>query len=648
MKNINAPSHGTGTSKVALAGLALAALGVVFGDIGTSVLYAMNEIFFGKHSAMLTRQNELGATSLAIWALTIIVAIKYVMYVLRADNDGEGGVFALLGLLRKNTRTVAVVLTSGFFVLSAGLLFGDGLITPAISVLSAVEGLKVAAPALEPYIVLITVFILVALFAIQYQGTGKVGKFFGPIITVWFCAIALLGLREILHTPGIFYALNPWYGITFLRSVGFKEALFILGALMLVVTGGEALFADMGHFGRAPIRLGWFAVVYPALILNYMGQGAYMLSGQAIQGNNLFYSLVPAPLLYPMIILATMATIIASQALISGVFSLVSQGVGLGLFPRVRIIHTHAEHEGQIYVPFINWALLLGCVMLVVTFRSSTNLASAYGLAVAGDMLITSMAMILISRDLWHWSWIRSLMLFVPLVFIDASFLTANSLKFLEGGFVPLGIGLVMFVVMKTWQWGRTCIREAFKLQTRLTMSEVVDLNKKNAHYFPRSVVVLTSVYPRREADLVAPVFQAFWDRYQMMPRHLIMLNIKALKVPHVLPKDRYELTVFENDGKLGTIAALRINYGYMEMPDFADALTFINEHPDIVAYENLDNWLILAARERLLKTEHIGFLDKMRYTLFRIINRNAIPTYSYYGLGDDLRLATIQVPVQI
>jgi KUP system potassium uptake protein len=350
-----------------------------------------------------------------------------------------------------------------------------------------------------------------------------------------------------------------------------------------------------------------------------------------------------------MIILATLATIIASQALISGVFSLVAQGIGLGLFPRVRIVHTHEEHEGQIYVPFINWALLLGCIMLVVTFKSSNNLASAYGLAVAGDMLITSLAMILISKDLWRWAWVKSLIIFVPLVLIDASFLTANSLKFLEGGFVPLGIGVVMFVIMKSWQWGRKLISQTFEEHSSLTMQEVVALNKSAGSYFPRSVVVLSSTYPRLDTDKVPAVFQVFWDRYKMMPNHLILLNIKPRKVPYVSGADRYALTVFENDGALGTIASLRVNYGYMETPDFADALTYINEHPDIVANESLEEWLILAGRERMLKSSIKGRLwDRLRYVVFRMVNRNAVPSYVYYGLGDDLRLATIQVPVRV
>lgn len=632
----------------AVVALAFSALGVVFGDIGTSVLYAMNEIFFGHHAAHITSQNEVGATSLAFWALTLIVTFKYVVYVLRADNAGEGGVFALLGLLRENTRAVAVFLTTVLFVLSAGLLFGDGLITPAISVLSAVEGLRVAAPALTPYVVPITVVILIALFSIQYQGTGKVGKFFGPVVTIWFAAIALLGARQIAHTPQILFALNPLYGFAFLRDVGWHEALFVLGALMLVVTGGEALFADMGHFGKKPIRLSWFAVVYPALVLNYMGQGAYLLSGQPVEGGNLFYSMVPHSLLYPMILLATCATVIASQALISGVFSLVAQGIGLGLFPRLRVIHTHEEHEGQIYVPYVNWALLLGCIILVVVFQSSNSLASAYGLAVAGDMLITSLAMIVVSKDLWHWSWYKALVLFVPLVVVDAAFLTANSLKFFEGGFVPFSIGVALFCIMKTWAWGRGRVAAAFKEQRTLRISDVVAMNRADTPRFPRSVVVLSPNFPRALTDRVPAVFQVFWDRYRMMPQHSIFLNIKRLKIPYATPERRYELEMFEEDGRRGTVAALRVNYGYMEMPDFTDALQYINQHPDIAANEDLQEWLFLAARERLIMPETPGLFDRLRYRFFRGINRNAIPTYVYYGLGADLRLVTVQVPVQI
>lgn len=648
MKESQHNAHGGhSTSGVALAGLALAALGVVFGDIGTSVLYAMNEIFFGHHAASLTQANEVGAASLAVWALTIVVTFKYVTYVLRADNDKEGGVFALLGLLKDNKRRFAMFLTGSLFVLSAGLLFGDGLITPAISVLSAVEGLKVAAPALEQYVIPITVVILIGLFLIQSQGTGKVGKFFGPIVTLWFTVIAVLGLRQIIHTPGILVAFNPWYGISFLREIGFGESLFVLGSIMLVVTGGEALFADMGHFGKKPIRLAWFVAVYPALMLNYLGQGAYMLSGQTVEGNNIFYSMVPHAILFPMIILATMATVIASQALISGVFSLVAQGVSLGLFPRISIVHTHEEHEGQIYVPFINWALLIGCIMLVIGFRSSTALASAYGLAVAGDMLITSLAMILISKDLWHWNWFRAIAVFGVLGVIDLSFLTANSVKFFEGGFVPLGIGLVMYTIMKSWQWGRIAVAKAYEERTQMKMSDIVALNKQSTNYFPRSVLLLSSTYPTKPEDSVPGLFQLFWGRYGLMPKHLVLLSISAEKVPYV-HGDRYEVSVFENDGEHGTIASIKAKYGFMETMEVSDILKYINEHPDLIANEDLRNWIIFVGRERIIPLEGSKVRNKIKYYVYRILQRNAIPAYEYYGIGEDLRLATALVPIKI
>lgn len=635
------------TNKVAIFGLALAALGVVFGDIGTSVLYAMNEIFFGYHATDLTRVNELGAASLAVWALTIVVTIKYVLYVLRADNDKEGGVFALLGLLQNNKRKFAVFLTGSLFLLSAGLLFGDGLITPAISVLSAVEGLKLVTPALDQFVLPITIIILVGLFLIQSQGTGKVGKFFGPIVTIWFISIAVLGARQILTQPEIFSAFNPWYGITFLRHVGFKESLFVLGSIMLVVTGGEALFADMGHFGKKPIRLAWFVIVYPALLLNYLGQGAYLLSGQAVEGRNIFYSMVPHAVLLPMIILATMATIIASQALISGVFSLVAQGVSLGLFPRVRVVHTHEEHEGQIYVPFINWGLLIGCVILVIGFRSSTALASAYGLAVAGDMLITSMAMIVVSKDLWSWSWAKAVALFGVLGLLDLAFLTANSVKFFEGGFVPLGIGLGMYTIMKSWQWGRIAVARAYEDRTQMRMSDIVELNKQSAPYFPRSILLLSATYPTKQEDQVPGLLQLFWGRYGLMPKHLVVLSISPEKVPYV-HGDRYEVTVFENDGKRGTIASIKAKYGFMETMEIGEVLHYINEHPDLIANEDLQNWIIFVGKERIIPLEGSRLRSKIKYYIYRVLQRNAIPAYEYYGIGEDLRLAMALVPIKI
>ena len=436
-----------------VAALTIAATGIVFGGIGTSPLYALDQIFLGHGGVPLTHENVLGGISLVIWTLTVIVAITYAIFVLRAQNDGEGGVFALYGLLHRfKNRGIMIFLWS--LMLGAGLLFGDGIITPAISVLAAVEGFGVAAPALGRAVIPITAILLTALFAVQIKGTSGIGRVFGPILIVWFIVLAILGAYQIVHHTEILQAFNPVHGLMFLMRVGLFKALLVLGALILVVAGGEAMYADLGHFGALPIRTSWFTLVYPALLLNYLGQGAYLLSGAPIVGGKIFYSLVPPALLYPMILLATAATVIASQALISGAFSLALQATALGLFPRLQVLHTHHSHAGQIYVPFINWALYVGCIVLVITFGSSYALGAAYGLAVSGVMLITSLAMFPVSRLCWGWGTVATGLLWGTLTMINGSFLLANSFKFLEGGFVPLSIGIAVFVIMATWRWG--------------------------------------------------------------------------------------------------------------------------------------------------------------------------------------------------
>jgi KUP system potassium uptake protein len=418
--------HQEKTSSKKLAVLTLAALGVVYGDIGTSPLYAIKEIFFSHHhSVAIERTNILGALSLVVWALTIIVTFKYIVYVLRADYGGHGGVFALYALLKKK-KLPGVIVVSGLLMLAAGLLFGDGMITPAISVISAVEGLSLITSAFDSYVVPITIAILVLLFLVQKKGTAKIGRIFGPITTIWFIVIGLLGLRYVLLQPEILLSFNPWLAVRFVLELPFKNLLLILGSVMLVIAGGEAMYADLGHFGKQPIRIGWFSLVYPALLLNYLGQGAYLLSGQAVINSNIFFSMVPTFMLIPMVVLATLATIIASQALITGVFSLTAQAISLGLIPWVKVLHTHQDQEGQIYVPIINKALLIGCVLLVLIFRSSSGLASAYGLAVSGDMLVTSIAMILLSKYLWKWSWLKIGGVIIPLLVLESLFLTAN------------------------------------------------------------------------------------------------------------------------------------------------------------------------------------------------------------------------------
>ena len=461
----HAPKGGVGP-------LALGALGVVYGDIGTSPLYAMDQIF--RVAPARTAEDALGAVSLVIWTLTVIVAIKYALLVLRAQNDGEGGVFALYGLLHDRKDRRARLLLWALMV-GAGLLIGDGMITPAISVLSAVEGVGVAAPGLSSAVVPITLGLLIALFAVQFKGASGVGSVFGPIVLVWFIAIAALGAAAIAEAPQILAAFNPAYGFLYLGRVDFVGALMLLGALMLVVTGGEAMYADLGHFGALPIRLSWYAIVYPALLLNYLGQGAHLIGANEVAGDKLFFALSPSWLLMPMVVLATFATVIASQSLISGAFSLVSQAIRLGLFPRLDIEHTHHAHEGQVYIPAVNWALLVGCVTLVLVFGSSSALAAAYGLAVSGVMVITSVAMIPIALRYWGWSSTLTALVWGPLTALNAAFFAASSLKLLEGGYVPIAVGAAAFAMMATWRWGRKATYAAHNAKATLTMSEIVD-----------------------------------------------------------------------------------------------------------------------------------------------------------------------------
>ena len=508
--------------------MALGALGVVFGSVGTSPLYAMDQIF---RVASGTPEHALGAASLALWSLTIVVAIQYPLLVLRAQNDHEGGVFALYGLLHDRTdRRIRMLLWA--LIAGAGLLIGDGMITPAISVLSAVEGLDAVSPGLSGAVAPITVGLLVALFAIQFKGTSGVGKVFGSVVLVWFVAIAALGAAQIAATPQILAAFNPLYGLEFLGRATVLEALLILGGLMLVVAGGEAMYADVGHFGALPIRISWFAIVYPALLLNYLGQGAYAFRGGPVPGDKLFFALTPEWLLAPMIALATAATIIASQALISGVFSLVSQAIRLGLFPRLEIRHTHHAREGQIYIPAVNWALLVGCVTLVWAFGSSSALAAAYGLAVSGVMVITSVAMIPVALRQWEWSPTKTALVWGPLTALNGAFLLASSLKLFEGGYVPIAVGAVAFAAMATWRWGRKAIFAAHNAKATLTMAQVVELHRSCTHYLERNAVIMSPRPLRGLGDRAPSLIRLIVERTGVLPRNLIFVEVIHKKTP--------------------------------------------------------------------------------------------------------------------
>lgn len=638
---------GSRKSKFKIFGLSLGALGIVFGDIGTSPLYAVNEMFFGRAHPALTSNNILSLISLVLWSLIVVVAFKYVFWVLKADNDGEGGVFALFALLKQH-KTKLVLATSSLLIIAAGLLFGDGIITPAISVLSAVEGLKVASPGLAPYIIPITIVILTALFAIQSRGTHKIGKLFGPIILVWFIAIAGLGLRQIIDAPGILEAFNPIHAARAFTLFPIDKLLLVLGSVMLVVTGGEALYADMGHFGRLPIRISWFTIVMPCLMLNYLGQGAFLLQGKEVVNENLFYSLVPSTFILPMIILASMATVIASQALISGAFSLAAQGVNLGLLPRLTITQTHEHHAGQIYIPFVNWALYVGCVLLVISFGSSASLASAYGLAVSGVMVITTLSMILIAQKLWQWRKAFSYALFVPLLALDLLFLSANTLKFFDGGYVPITIGIVMYIIMSTWRWGKRYWDATLDSYSTITMADALELKQHQQNPHERSLLILTNHHATKLTDKIPPLMELFINRYHTLPKHIISLTIRRSRTPYVDNKERYSIIQFENDHQKDTsLLSISATFGFFEQPDVEKVIRDIASRQDLTPNDDMKDWIINVARERVIaKQAHLP--QRLRSILYSILVNNATPSYEYYGLGEDTRLNAELVAVRI
>ena len=628
------------------AALAIGALGVVYGDIGTSPLYAIDQIFFGPAGVEPSRENALGAISLVIWTITLIVSVKYAALVLRAENDGEGGVFALYALLHKYRRQGASALLWSL-MLGAGLLFGDGMITPAISVLSAVEGLEVATPAFAPFVIPITVGLLTGLFALQRRGTSSVGKIFGPLLILWFFSIAALGGAEIAREPAILAAFNPVYGLQFLSRAGLREALLILSALMLVVTGGEAMYADLGHFGARPIRLSWYGVVFPALLLNYLGQGAHLLSGEKIAGGKLFYSLAPEPLVLPLVCLATIATVIASQALISGAYSLASQAIGLGLFPRLPVAHTHDAHAGQIYVPIVNVALYVGCVTLTLAFGSAAALAAAYGLAVAGVMLITSCAMYPVSLHYWRWAPLRAGLVWGPLTALNGAFLVASSMKFLQGGYVPLAVGAAVFVVMATWRWGRKATAAAYTARSKLSMADVVDLHRHSPNFLDRNALVMAAASVRRPTDRAPALVGLLWERYGIFPRNLILVEVVHPKVPYI-HRNRYHVTVFDRDETRGCVIGVELRFGFMEEPNVERCLEELARHKEIDLPTDPCRWVVHVSHEHLLPAARLNLLKRLRLQLFLFLRLVSRPAFYAYGLGDEVQLSAEIIPVKV
>ena len=599
-----------------LVALSLGALGVVYGDIGTSPLYAFREAFKLEYGLAPTEHTVYGILSMIVWSLVLVVSVKYITLVMRADNRGEGGILALLALLPRD-RTVLVMLA----LFGAALLYGDGVITPAISVLGAVEGLEIITPAFAPYVVPTTVVILLVLFFAQKRGTAGIGRVFGPITLVWFVTIAVLGAAEIARAPGILLALNPWYALRFAVTHG-SGAFLVLGAVVLAVTGAEALYADMGHFGRRPIRLVWFVVVLPALLLNYFGQGALVLRTPEAVANP-FYLLAPRALLYPLLALATVAAVIASQALISGAFSLAQQSIQLGYLPRLTIIHTSRSEFGQIYIPEVNAALTVGCVLLVLGFRSSSALGAAYGIAVTGTMAMTTILFYVVARSRWRWSALRAGALAAAFLALESLFLGANALKILHGGWVPLVIGAGVFFVMTTWRRGTS-------LLTRVLTRRSLPLTKFFAEVEQRQPprVEGTAVFLTAHTGGTPEVLVHHLRHNKVLHERVIFLSVTADDVPEVADADRLEVERLP----LGFHRVVA-RYGFMETPDVAAVATRCCR--EALSLPSPDDITYYLGRPTLIPTAR-GSMMKWRKLLFVFLARNARPATQFFGIPPD------------
>jgi KUP system potassium uptake protein len=634
------------TGKV-LAGLSLAALGVVYGDIGTSPLYAIKECFAGTHGVLPTEENVLGVLSMVFWALNFVVSFKYIGMVMRADNRGEGGILALLALATSGGKMVGrgVILMVGLF--GAALLYGDGVITPAISVLGGLEGLDVATPIFRPFVVPLALLVISGLFFMQRRGTAGVGKVFGPVTTLWFVCIAVLGVRGILLEPSVLRALNPWHAVLYFQNNGLA-GMEVLAAVVLVITGGEALYADMGHFGPKPIRLAWYGVVLPALMLNYFGQGALLLHDATAVANP-FFRLAPTWALIPMVVIGTSAAIVASQALISGAYSLTQQAMQLGFAPRMRLLHTSRTHIGQIYMPGINAALWIACVALVIGFKSSSNLAATYGVAVTGTMLTTSILFAVVLRKLWHWPIWKTAAVTVLFVAVDLAFLGANMLKIQHGGWLPIALATAVFLLMSTWKRGRTQVTDILK-ETSLPLDLFVpDIAKRKPLRVPGVAVFMTSI-----PDVASPVLLHHLKHNKVLHEKVILMTIESPEIPVV--RDAERITVESKGEGFYQVVA---RYGFMETPNVPEVLSAIASRlsePGEPPRETLEMREVsfFLGRETLIVTERGAGVPKVpgampgwRASLFRVMSRNAQSASAFFGLPPN-RVIELGAQIQV
>ena len=620
--------------KVGLPGLIVGAIGVVYGDIGTSPLYTIKEAFTPHYGLTPNHETVLGLLSLVFWALMIMVTLKYVAIIMRANNDGEGGIMALMTLAQRTfptgSRSAYIVGILGIF--GASLFFGDGVITPAITVLGAVEGLEVAAPQLHHWIVPISVAILLVIFMFQRFGTARIGKVFGPVTIVWFLAIAVIGIMNIKHNPQVIQAINPWWGVKFFIDHGW-HGIFILGAVVLAVTGGEALYADMGHFGAKPIRYAWNFFVLPSLMLNYLGQGALVLKDPAAVQNP-FFEAVPEWALFPMIGLATAAAIIASQAVITGAFSVARQAMQLGYIPRMDVKHTSRDTIGQIYVPWVNWILMVSVILLVLTFRSSTGLASAYGVSVSGTMLIDTLLLALLARAKWIDSRWWVLPICAVVVVIDVGFLVANGAKFFQGAWFPVALGIAVFTLLRTWRRGRELLhaeirKEGIQLDTFLPGLMLA----------PPVRVPGTAIFLTAQVGMVPQAMLHNLKHNKVLHERNVFLTVQTLNVPYAAKDKRLKIDpVGEN------FYRVIIRFGFMETPDIPLALMRSCDHGGI--YFDPMETTYFASRENVVAGRHRG-MPIWRDKLFALMHRNAAPASSFFRIPGN-RLVELGAQVEI
>jgi KUP system potassium uptake protein len=626
-----------GSSRLAF--LTLTAIGVVYGDIGTSPLYTIRECFFGAHAVALNHDNVLGVLSLILYALIIVVSVKYIAIVMRADNQGEGGILALAALMPEANgrggasgrlaegRPILVLLA----IFGASLLYGDGMITPAITVLGAVEGLTLATPLFTPYVMPLSLAIIVGIFLIQRIGTDKVGKLFGPIMVVWFVVIAVLGIGGIVREPAVIAALNPIYGFRFFANNGWA-GFAVLGAVVLAVTGGEALYADMGHFGSRPIRLAWYGLVLPSLMLNYFGQGALVLSDQQ-SATQPFFLLAPSWFLYPLVIIATLAAIIASQALISGAFSLTRQAILLGYAPRLDIAHTSSHEMGQVYVPQVNWGLMVCTIAIVIGFKTSTALAATYGIAVTITMVITALLLHVVMTERWKWPTALAMLITGVFLTIDVTLMGANLLKVTQGGWFPLGVAAFIFTLMTTWKTGRRLVAERLTARSTPLSDFMAGIAANTPARVPGTAVFMTATPGGTPPALVHNL------RYnKVLHSHVIVLSVRTAHVPHVSAEESVEVEALGQG-----VFNVRVKYGFMQDPNVPNALRAAQK---LGLQMEDDDLTFFLGRETIIVTNQAG-MATWRERLFVLMARNAVRATAFFRLPTE-RVVELGVQVEM